>query len=235
MNLSKLPIGVTDSGIGGLNVLNFLINSFPTESFIYLGDNHNAPYGNKSLIELKNLFFQTINTFLDVKVKGVVVACNTISTTLLQDKKLKLPFFAIPTLPPKKLDKNSYLICTENTAKSNYAKALYGENIFPLKDLAKEIELNAENLNQKNFNKFFENFPKTASSVAIGCTHYSFIKKNIEVALNLPVYDGYEAVITSLKTALIGIENHAKTQSVSFIGSAKKYNEKIYKTVFQRR
>ena len=52
-HLNDLPIGVIDSGIGGLSVLNALTRKLPFESFIYYGDNKNAPYGNKSLDFIK--------------------------------------------------------------------------------------------------------------------------------------------------------------------------------------
>lgn len=73
----NLPIGVFDSGIGGLTVLYKLIEMFPNEDFVYVGDTLHLPYGTKSKEELKGLVSDVANYLADVPVKAIVIACNT--------------------------------------------------------------------------------------------------------------------------------------------------------------
>ena len=74
------PIGVIDSGVGGLTVAKELRSLFPQESIIYFGDNGNHPYGNKSEKEIAEMAKKMIDFLLEKDVKLVAVACNTIST-----------------------------------------------------------------------------------------------------------------------------------------------------------
>ncbi|MDR7871099.1 MAG: glutamate racemase [Tissierellaceae bacterium] len=73
-------IGVIDSGVGGLTVVKEFRNVFPQESIIYLGDNKNVPYGNKTEQEIYELTKNMIDFLIEKDVKLVAVACNTIST-----------------------------------------------------------------------------------------------------------------------------------------------------------
>lgn len=74
------PIGVIDSGVGGLTVAKELRETLPEENIIYFGDNKNVPYGNKSEEEIYTLTKNMIDTLIKKDVKLVAVACNTIST-----------------------------------------------------------------------------------------------------------------------------------------------------------
>ena len=81
----KLPIGVFDSGVGGLTVLTVLKNMFPFEDFVYVGDSANNPYGNRSEDEIRKLALK-IGDYLESRpVKMAVVACNTIAVTAMDD------------------------------------------------------------------------------------------------------------------------------------------------------
>lgn len=76
------PIGVLDSGVGGLTVLKELQNHLPNESIFYFGDNANVPYGNKSEEEIYYLTKRMIDFLIEKDVKLILVACNTISSIL---------------------------------------------------------------------------------------------------------------------------------------------------------
>lgn len=81
-NMKTAPIGVTDSGVGGLTVVRRLQELLPGEDIVYFGDSANCPYGNRSREELTALFSRNVE-FLKAKgVKAVVVACNTTSALL---------------------------------------------------------------------------------------------------------------------------------------------------------
>lgn len=77
------PIGVFDSGIGGLTVLRALLENLPAEDFIYLGDTAKVPYGNKSPPTITRYALENTLFLLQKGVKAIVVACNTVSATCL--------------------------------------------------------------------------------------------------------------------------------------------------------
>lgn len=79
----QLPIGVFDSGIGGLTVLNALLQRLPHESYLYLGDTARLPYGTKTAATVERYALQAVDGLIRRGVKAVVVACNTASAAAL--------------------------------------------------------------------------------------------------------------------------------------------------------
>ncbi len=232
-SLRDLSIGVIDSGIGGLSVLNALVKKFPTESFIYYGDNENAPYGNKPLNYIKRRLFYMIDELNDVKIKGLVVACNTLSTHFYPQIKNYCSYFVIPTLPPLIKGDGVYLACTSNTAKSSYAIKNYGKNIISFPCLAKTIEDNVFSLDKFSVTPYFEKLNEKVETLVLGCTHYSFISKNINEQLKIKTVDGYDKILSLLSEELNVRSVRAKnSQCVNFIGSAKNTNKIVFEKVF---
>lgn len=92
----NLPIGVFDSGVGGLTVLSALQALLPNENFIYLGDTARLPYGSKSKQTVVQYAHQGANILVDLKVKCLVVACNTASSVAIED--LQASFAPIPVI-----------------------------------------------------------------------------------------------------------------------------------------
>jgi glutamate racemase len=84
MATSASPIGVFDSGVGGLTVLHELLVSLPNEDYVYLGDTANAPYGDKTPEELRRFALQIVEHLLAADAKLVVVACNSATAAALE-------------------------------------------------------------------------------------------------------------------------------------------------------
>ena len=103
------PIGVCDSGVGGISVLQELLKVMPGENYIYLGDSKNAPYGTKPLETVRQLTFENVRVLLDQGAKGLVVACNTATSAavrLMRSMYPDLPIVGIePALKPAALQK----------------------------------------------------------------------------------------------------------------------------------
>ena len=78
------PIGVFDSGVGGISVLQELLKVMPGENYIYLGDSKNAPYGTKPLETVRQLTFENVRVLLDQGAKGLVIACNTATSAAVR-------------------------------------------------------------------------------------------------------------------------------------------------------
>ncbi len=79
------PIGLFDSGIGGLSVLKQFIKFLPNENYVYLGDTARVPYGNKSVATVKRYASECTNFLLSKNVKLIVVACNTVSSVAIEE------------------------------------------------------------------------------------------------------------------------------------------------------
>lgn len=81
------PIGVFDSGIGGLTVVKRIMSALPNENIIYFGDTARVPYGSKSNDTVKEYAIQDSKFLMNKNVKAIVVACNTVSSVALEDLK----------------------------------------------------------------------------------------------------------------------------------------------------
>ncbi|MFO7544558.1 MAG: glutamate racemase [Trueperaceae bacterium] len=90
-HLASLPLGVFDSGVGGLTVLRALRRMLPLESFLYLGDTARVPYGSKPIDMVRGFADEIAGFLLDRGVKGIVVACNTASAASLPGLAERLP------------------------------------------------------------------------------------------------------------------------------------------------
>jgi glutamate racemase len=96
-NMSQKPIGVFDSGIGGLTVLKELLARLPNENFVYFGDTARVPYGNKSSDTVRRFSSENVKLLLERGVKMVVVACNTATADALPQlqSEFKLPIIGV--------------------------------------------------------------------------------------------------------------------------------------------
>ena len=91
------PVGVFDSGVGGLTVLREILRRTPAESTIYLGDNGRAPYGTRSDDEVRRFSMQSLDELADRDVKAIVVACNTSTAVAIGDfrRRYDLPVLGV--------------------------------------------------------------------------------------------------------------------------------------------
>lgn len=87
--MNNAPIGIFDSGVGGLTVARAVIDQLPNESVIYLGDTANTPYGPKTISEVRELALNVMDRLVDEGVKVLVIACNTASAAVLRDAREK--------------------------------------------------------------------------------------------------------------------------------------------------
>ena len=107
MEAQARPIGVFDSGLGGISVLRACVRLLPQENFLFFGDSANAPYGEKSLDQVRALTLSAVDRLLEQGVKGIVVACNTATSAaigLLRQLHPGLPIIGIePAVKPAAL------------------------------------------------------------------------------------------------------------------------------------
>lgn len=85
--MNDAPIGIFDSGVGGLTVARAVIDQLPNESIIYVGDTANTPYGPKGIQEVRDLALTVMDRLVDEGVKLLVIACNSASAAVLRDAR----------------------------------------------------------------------------------------------------------------------------------------------------
>jgi glutamate racemase len=196
MNASA-PLGIFDSGIGGLTVVRTVRRRLPNESIIYLGDTARLPYGNKSPETIRKFSQQICDVLLQRKVKAIVVACNTASAHALIElqKKITVPIFGVirPGVEAAlRATKNGRvgIIGTSGTIRSG----AYQELLIHLKPKLHLIaaptpllvSLVEENwLNHKATRLILEEYlvpfkKEKVDTLVLACTHYPLLKRIIQ-------------------------------------------------------
>lgn len=208
MNKKDMPIGFFDSGVGGLSVLKEAIKLMPNEDFIYFGDSKNAPYGVKTVEEVRALTDKAVDFLMSKGVKAIAVACNTATSASVRELRSRydMPIVGVePALKPAvKLYKEGYIIImatpmTLKEKKFNNLMNLYKDEAeivpMPCPGLMEFVE--AGNLKGDDLKDYlrsiFDKYDKTKiSSIVLGCTHYPFIRDTLAevVGNDIPIIDG---------------------------------------------
>jgi glutamate racemase len=215
---SSQPIGIFDSGIGGLTVANAIRQVLPQESLIYFGDTAHMPYGDKSAEAIKYYSLKIGKFLAEQGCKAIVIACNTASSLGYQDLKdflgKELPILNVidPVLEfcnHQARYKKIGVIATKATIKSNvYAKKL--KEVLPHIEvqslatplLAPMIEEGffENNISKTIINSYLSSTKlKKIDALILACTHYPLIKREIN--------DYYEGKVEILNTASIVAED----------------------------
>lgn len=199
--MNSSPIGVFDSGIGGLTVTKEIVKILPNESIIYLGDTARVPYGTRGKEVIKKFALELANFLLKRKVKFLVIACNTISATCLDEIKRISPVPVLGVIKPAvnqaletTTTKAVGVIGTRATISSRVYEKELGKKIkvvacaCPLfVPLAEEglIEHDATKLIASKYLKMFTD--SEIDTLILGCTHYPILKKIIQESVGLRV------------------------------------------------
>ncbi len=208
------PVGMFDSGVGGISVLREAVRMFPSERFIFFGDTKNAPYGTKTKEEVLALSRCVVETLLNKGCKAIVIACNTATSAAAASLRAEYPAIPIvamePALKPASLlhqDGVVLALATPGTlAGEKYAHlyALYGEGVISLPcrglmEFAERGELDGPALDTY-FNDLFRPYEtQKVEAVVLGCTHYVFLKRAIRKHFpSVPLIDGNEGTARQL-------------------------------------
>lgn len=190
------PIGVFDSGIGGLTVLHQILQSLPHENTVYLGDTARSPYGTKSVETVLRYSFENSRFLVEKGVKVVVVACNTSTAVALGSLKDKLSIPVIGVIEPgvrraiqSTKTKRVGIIGTEATIQSGaYTRALkavdpaievYSRSCPLFVPLVEEGWTDNEVVDM-TVNAYLGSLKQSGiDTLILGCTHYPLLKKAI--------------------------------------------------------
>ena len=98
--MSSAPIGIFDSGVGGLTVARAILDQLPNESTLYIGDTARGPYGPRPLAEVRDYSLETLDFLVRQGVKALVIACNTASAAMLRDARERYSIPVIEVIQP---------------------------------------------------------------------------------------------------------------------------------------
>ena len=255
MNMDKRPVGVFDSGLGGLSVLREARRILPHEDFIFYGDNKNAPYGDKTEDEVARLSFACADFLVKKGVKAIVLACNTATAVSCNEirHKLSIPVISIePAIKPACSvpgDGKVFMLATLATTQLERYAALKSR----MPDPSRVIDIPCPGLTDRIENGVFEvgafddlltkylspYFGMKADAVVLGCTHYVFIGEAIRefflrhLGGECKLFDGGEGTARQLgrKLSEFGLENDEGTGKVEFYTSG---DEGFYLPIFDK-
>ena len=210
-------IGMFDSGIGGLTILNVLKEIVPNEDYLYYTNNKNNPYGEKSDEELFNICSNVVNYLINHNCKLIVIACNTATTKCmkkLRDKYKDIVF--VGTVPAIKVAsdgnyKNTLVMATPATIESERTYELVRDNkrddqniyLVSCSGLAHAIEVDDQDTIDSIIDNIYENYKdKNIDSIVLGCTHYPYIKDIIYSKFKCDLLDGSLGVSKEVKRQL---------------------------------
>ncbi len=227
------PIGVFDSGIGGLTVVRQLISELPNENIVYFGDTARVPYGSKSNSTVIEYSLQNAKFLIDKNVKAIVVACNTASSVALPALKEKLDIPVIGVIVPGATDaikstKNNRIgvigtrATINNKAYSDVIKIL-NKNIEVFETACPLFVPLAEEgwTNHKATYSIAEEYLKdlhelNIDTLVLGCTHYPILSEVIQKVMGVDValIDSGIATAVAVKEELskLGLLNSSSNQ-----------------------
>lgn len=218
--MNRQPIGVFDSGVGGLSILLEIQKELPNETSIYVADQAFIPYGRKSKEELIERVGKIMDFFVKSEVKAVVVACNTATVYTIDEmrKRYKMPI--IGTVPVIKViarmtrTGKAAVFSTPATAKSPYlteliqkfAPSIVVEKIggSNLEELIEDGNINNPEIMKRLKFHLAPLLKDGVDTIALGCTHYPFLKWKIQriVGPKVKIVDSGEAVARRLAFVL---------------------------------
>ena len=194
--MDKRPIGIFDSGIGGLTVLAQIEKLLPKENIVYIGDTKNFPYGEKTKEEIIEFSIKNVEKLIEKNAKIIVIACGTATSQSLEvlKEKFEIPIIGIiePTVEEikKKNIEKIGVIATEGTIRSNaWEKALKKDiekievvnKACPLlANIAEEGKAKSQESRQaiKEYMKPFK--ANEVKTIILGCTHYPIYEEIIQ-------------------------------------------------------
>lgn len=215
------PIGLFDSGVGGLTVLREVVRRLPAESTIYLGDNARAPYGPRSDEEVRRFSAECLDELVARDVKAIVVACNTSSAIALNELRLRylVPIMGVvrPGATAAALATRTRrvgVIATQATVRSRaYFQAIKDEDPFievaelatpelvPLVEAGQLDGPLVEDVVGRSIAPLRESVP-APDTLLLGCTHYPLLAPIIQRLMGPDV-----AVIDSARSAASALAN----------------------------
>ena len=218
--MSKLPIGIFDSGVGGTSIWKEIHALLPNENTIYLADSKNAPYGPKGKEKIIELCIKNTDLLLSKGCKLIVVACNTATTNAIKylRSNYNVPFIGIePAIKPAALQTKTNaigILATKGTLSSelfNETSSKFASNVTITEQIGEGIVQLIENgkLHSEEMKGLLKEYlkPMIAANIdylVLGCTHYPYLIPILSELLpkHVKIIDSGEAVARQTKAVL---------------------------------
>lgn len=220
---STAPIGVFDSGLGGISVAREIRRDMPNEHVLYFGDSANAPYGTKSPEQVRELSDVIVKRFVEQGVKAVVIACNTATSAAANELRDTYDIPIIGMEPALKVacdrghSKRQHVIvaATPLTLRERKFAVLMDRfkadhTIFPepcpgLVEIVEHGQLDDHDVVMRTLHQYFDQYDlSTIDSVVLGCTHFVFYRDYFRELLpdTAAIIDGNEGTVRHLGVVL---------------------------------
>lgn len=220
--ISSLPIGIFDSGVGGLTVVKSLLKALPHENFIYLGDTARTPYGSRSAETIKRYTQEDINFLLKQKTKLIICACNTASAIGLNNlpKRMTVPVIGVinPMIDTVKENATPNAIIGILGTRAMISSHAYQNKLKTVLPKSKIVNLACpllvplieegwtnNSIMQDVLKTYLRPIIKNKPQILIlGCTHYPVIKKAISRLLpKTKILDSGDTLALAIKEMLV--------------------------------
>ena len=223
-------IGVFDSGVGGLSILDEALRQLPQHDYIYLADSANAPYGEKSSDWIAARSLSLCKHLASIGCDAIVVACNTATAEAIKQirSEISIPIIGVePGIKPAAMQSQNNIVgvlATEATLKSDKFNALLntlpndchfikqaGAGLVPMIESGQADSEDTLELLAKHLEPIQD---AGADTLVLGCTHYPFLSKAIRKLLgeSITLIDTSEAVVRQLKRQLESVNKHNHAQ-----------------------
>lgn len=235
--MDRRPVGVFDSGLGGISVLGELLRVLPNENFVYFGDTKHIPYGDKEPTQVLGYTHAAVDRLIALGCKAIVLACNTatgVAAGALR-QELKMPIIGMePALKPASLlpgEGRVVVMATRVTLsqpKFLHLMERYGKDAFPLPCPGLMECVEAGELSGPEVDKLLAELlapcrDMNVKAVVLGCTHYPFLRSAIAkfFAPETPLVDGNLGTARQLgrRLAQEGLSSDAAGGQVTFLSS----------------
>ena len=236
--MSSKPIGIFDSGVGGLSIWSEIHQLLPMESTIYLSDSKHAPYGPKGKEAIIHLSIKNTEWLINQGCKLIVVACNTATTNAIDTlrKNYPIPFIGIePAIKPAALQSKSKaigILATKGTLSSRLfheTSQLYSSDLLVVEQVGNGIVELIENgaLYSEEMKHLLQSYlqPMLDAEIdclVLGCTHYHFLTPILKQLLpnHVKIIDSGKAVAKQTKAVL---ENKFLLNTETFVETNRFY------------
>lgn len=246
MEKRNLPVAVFDSGVGGISVLREMVRLMPRENFWFFGDSINAPYGTRTVEEVRELTVKNIARMAEKGIKGIVIACNTATSAAinhLREIYTDIPVVGIePAVKPavmQKKDAKVLVMATPGTVQGAKFKTLMAQyekqaTVIPvgcpgLMEFVEAGILEGEELEQYLKKLLYPYLSGGMDAVVLGCTHYPFVRNAIAKVMgkNPVILDGSEGTARELQRRLTQMDLLTDRMEVGRVDFEESIPEKI--------
>ena len=198
MQAKRRPIGVFDSGVGGISVLRELVKLMPGENYLYFGDSANAPYGEKTTRQVQALTLAAAQSLVDKGVKAMVIACNTATSAAIHLLREQYPDMVVIGIEPAlKVAADMYpegrigVMATSVTLREekfrHQTERFPNARIYPIPAPGLVEQIESGKLRDDSTRKLLEDlllpYKNKLDALVLGCTHYPFAARLIGESL----------------------------------------------------